>query len=276
MRIVADTATLFSPAEGKEMGMTIIPVGVLVDGKAYQDLVEIDRDTFVEMIQAGGVPTSSQPSLGDVLEVMEESDEEMLMLTVADGLSGGYQAAVAAKNAMEKNAHIHIMDSQTLAAPLRYLAKKALTLREQGLNMETIKAELQKRIETSMSFVIPEDFEFLKRSGRLTSLTAKIGGTLKLLPVLTQTRDRKRIMPMTVKRSWKSAVAAIIQRMQDAGVDEKYLVSVCHANTRERAQEVMAQIREKLQNVETEILRLSPALMTHGGPGCIVVQAILK
>lgn len=276
MRIIADTATLYSPAEGEAMGLTVVPVCVTINDRTYRDYVEITGAELLEMIEAGGVPKTSQPSVGDVLEVFEAERGEILMLTVGEGLSGAYQTALGAKNCIERNEHIHIMNSGTLAGPLRYLARKAVSLKEQGLDIEKIKAELQQRIETSMSFVIPADFEFLKRSGRLTPLAAKIGGALKLLPVLTQTKDRTRITPVNVKRTWKSAVESIIQRMQADHVDENYLISVSHAGTVERAMSVMQQIRTKFEKVEMELLELSPALMTHGGPGCIVVQAIQK
>lgn len=276
MKIIADTATLLSPQEGRKMGLTIIPVGVLIDGQSYRDYEEIDSAEFLRRIEAGGVPTSSQPSIGDVLEVLENCNEETLFLTVGDGLSGAYQTAMAARNNIEPNDHIHIINSKTLAGPMRYLAKKALVLKEQGLSAEEIMAELDMRIESSMSFVIPADFEFLKRSGRLTPLAAKIGGALRLLPVLTQTKDKTRITPVTVKRTWKSALEAILQRLQAEEVGGGHLVSVCHAGTPEKAQGIAEQIAQRIPGVETEVLELSPALMTHGGPGCIVVQAILK
>ena len=41
MKIIADTATLLSPAQGREMGITIIPVCVLIDEKSYRDYEEI-------------------------------------------------------------------------------------------------------------------------------------------------------------------------------------------------------------------------------------------
>jgi len=276
MRIIADTATLLSPEEGRELGMTVIPVCVIINGTSYKDYEEISSAEFLQMVADGGVPTSSQPSLGDVLEVLEANGEETLMLTVGDGLSGAYQTAMGARNCMENPERIHILNSGTLAGPLRHLAKKAVALKEKGLDIEKIKEELQRCIESSMSFVIPADFEFLKRSGRLTPIAAKIGGALKLLPVLTQTKDRTRITPVTVKRTWKSAVEAILQRMQSVGVNENYLISISHAGVCDRAASVFKQVKERFGAVDTEMLELSPALMTHGGPGCIVVQAILK
>ena len=276
MKIISDTATLFSPAEGEDLGITVVPVSVAINGTSYKDYEEITSAEFLSLIKAGGVPTSSQPSVGDVLDVLETTEDESLFITVGDGLSGAYQTAVGAKNSIADNSHIHIVNSKTLAGPLRYIVKKAVLLSRQGLNIQQIKQSLAESIESSISFVIPEDFEFLKRSGRLTAITAKVGGALKLLPVLTQTDDKTRIKPLAVKRGWKPAVDTIVQRLKAINVNKDYLISICHAGTYEKAVNVLNQIRESFPFNEIEILPLSPALITHGGPGCIVVQAIKK
>jgi len=276
MKIIADTATLYSPEEGEALGMTVIPVCVTINGQTYRDYAEITSAELLQMVEEGGVPTSSQPAVGDVLEVLEGETEEVLFLTVGDGLSGAYQTAMGARNCIENNDHIHIIDSGTLAGPLRHLAGKAVALKEKGLTVERIKEELQRCIESSVSFVIPADFEFLKRSGRLTPLAARIGGALKLLPVLTQTKDRTRITPVTVKRTWKAAVEVILQRLQAVGVNENHLISICHGGVPERARSILQQVRTRFEATEAEVLELSPALLAHGGPGCIVIQAIQK
>ena len=276
MKIVVDTATLFAPAEGAEQGMTVIPVCVNINDKTYKDYAEISSGEFLDMIAAGGVPSSSQPAIGDILDVFAASDEEMLVLTVGDGLSGGYQTTLAARNCAEHPDRIHVMNSKTLAGPLRYLAKKAVALKERGMSIEQIKAALAASIESSVSFVIPEDFDFLKRSGRLTAFTAKIGGALKLLPVLTQTKDKTRITPIGIKRGWNAAVEMILQRLQELDVGSEHLISICHAGTPLKAEKIRQQIKDRFCTSETELLELSPALITHGGPGCIVIQAIHK
>lgn len=276
MKIIADTATLIPPAEGVSQGMTIIPVCVSINDKTYQDYSQITSAEFLKQISEGGVPSSSQPAIGDILDVLDSSDEEMLFLTVGDGLSGAYQTAMGARNLAEEPERIHILNSKTLAGPLRYLAKKAVALKEQGLDVTRIKTELQQCIESSVSFVIPEDFDFLKRSGRLTAVTAKLGGALKLLPVLTQTKDKTRITPVSIKRNWNSAVETVLQRLQEVGVGAEHLISVCHAGTPQKAAKILEQVKARFVSSETELLELSPALITHGGPGCIVIQAIRK
>ncbi|MBQ8144062.1 MAG: DegV family protein, partial [Butyricicoccus sp.] len=64
MKIIADTATLYSPAEGAQLGLTVIPVGVAIDNNAYRDYEEITSAELLRRIAAGGVPSSSQPSVG--------------------------------------------------------------------------------------------------------------------------------------------------------------------------------------------------------------------
>ena len=274
MKILADTATLIPPAQGQEQGLGVIPVCVSIDGQTYQDYNQMTTAEFLERIARGGIPSSSQPAIGDMLEVLDSTREEILFLTVGDGLSGAYQTAMSARSMVEDPQRIHIINSKTLAGPLRYLARKAVSLSKEGLNAKDIAARLEDSIESSVSFVIPEDFEFLKRSGRLTPFTAKVGGALKLLPILTQTRDKTRISPIGIKRSWKAAVEMIFQRLEAQEVGEGWLISVSHAGTPEKAQGILAQVQARFSQAVTEILELSPGLITHGGPGCIVIQAV--
>ncbi len=276
MKIVADTAALFPPGEDKDSGFTIIPVSAAINGRTYRDYSDISSAEFLEKIRQGGIPTSSQPAIGDLLEVMEKTDEELLILTVCDGLSSGYQSAMGARNLSGHPERIHVMDSKSLAGPFRYLAKKAAALNKQGLSIGQVKDQLQASIDSSVSFVIPEDFNFLKRSGRITPFTAKIGSTLKLLPVLTQTNDRKRICLVGIKRGWKAAVNTVFKHLETGNVGPEHLISICHAGVPQRAGQVLEQVKERFAAAEIELLELSPSLITHGGPGCIVIQSIHK
>lgn len=276
MRIITDTASLFSPEEGKAVGISVVPTCVIHGDKVYRDYEEMQVDTLLSMIAGGATPTTSQPAIGDLLDVFEETTEETLGLFIGDGLSGGYQSAVGAKNTIDDNEYIHIVDTKTLAGAEGYLVQKAIELRNHGLNMDAIKTELEKSIESSASFVIPADFEFLKRSGRLTPIAAKISSMIKIVPVMTLTEDKKKITLFTIKRSWKKATEAIAEEMKKLGVDENYVIYICHGGDVKAAEGVLSQIKERFSNVTTELMCLSPSMLTHGGPGCVLVQAIKK
>ena len=276
MHIVADTSTLYSPAEGRALGVTIIPACSIVDGITYRDYEDINSEEFLHMIEEGKVPTTSQPAVGDVIDVIENIDDEILYLSIGDGLSGAYQTAMGARNCVEDKERIHIIDTKTLAGPHRYMLNKAIRLREEGIKIGEIVNRIKKSVESSVSFVIPSDFEFLKRSGRLTPIAAKIGAAIKIVPVMTQTEDKRRIEPFVIKRTKKRAVEAIINRLESLGAGADHLISIGHAGVKEHAHAVMEQMRERLQNVEFEVFQLPPTLITHGGPGCITIQMVEK
>lgn len=276
MKIIADSPTLYSPEEGEAIGVTIIPSCTIMDDTVYRDYEDMSFDEIMHRIQNGAVPTTSQPSIGDIMDVFEETDEEILVLPIGDGLSGTYQNMEGARNLVENKERIHILDTKTLAGPQRYLLQKAVKLREDGLDITTIKNRLKECIETSVSYVIPEDFDFLKRSGRLTPIAAKISSVIRIVPVMTQTEDKRKITILTIKRSRKKAVAAIIEHMKSLGVNDGYRISVAHGGVIETAKEVLEQIREQFARAEMKLYALAPSLVTHGGPGCVVIQAIRK
>ena len=276
MRIITDTASLFAPAENHDPGLFVVPACVIHNDQVYRDYEDITPKEYLEIIAAGATPSTSQPAIGDLIDTFESTEEETLALFIGDGLSGGYQNAVGAKNSMDESGHIRILDTKTLAGAEHYLVEKAVTLKNAGLSMNEIESELLKSIETSASFVIPADFEFLKRSGRLTPIAAKISSLIKIVPVMTQTEDKKRITLFTIKRSWKKATESILEQLKTLGVDDSYVIYVCHAGDLVAADAVVDQTKKAFPEVSVELMSLSPTMITHGGPGCVVIQAIRK
>ena len=276
MKIITNTASSFTQEDGGQLGISIIPVSVSLGGRSLRDYIDISSDEYVKLLHGDEMPVSSQPSIGDMMEQLEDIDEEAIMITVADGLSGEFNTAMGLVNSLPNKDKIYVINSRSLAGPLRHMAVKAAGLRDQGLPAREIVSQIQACAQSTVSYVIPADFNYLRKSGRINNLTSKIGGALHLLPVLTQSEDRRRISFMTVRRTWKAAVATIISSLKDKGIDERWLISVAYADTKDLAAKVRRQISESFPRVETELLQLSPSLITHGGPGCIVVQTVLK
>ena len=274
MKIITDTSSLHTPDEGSKEGLIIVPACTIIGDSVYRDHIDIDAETFLRKIEEGAIPTSTQPSIGDVLEVYQECQDEMLVLPIGDGLSGTYQNMNSASRMLDEEKVIHVMDTKTLAGALWYLVQKAAKLRDQGLNIKTIKEKLQNCIETSASFVIAKDFSFLKRSGRLLPVAANLGTLLKIVPVLTQTEDKKKITLFAIKRTRKRAVEALIEHFRKLGVNEKYLITVSHGGVKEEAAAVLAQLKEAFVSSAFMLFSLPPTLICHGGPGCLVIQII--
>ena len=276
MKIITNTAALFSPEEGEKLGIRILPVSVTVGNRSFQDYIDIDTDDFTLLLKGEERAFSSQPSVGDVLDELEDCEEDVIMLTVGDGLSGEYNTAMGIRNTLPNKERIHVIDSGSLGGALHYLALKAAEMRGDGMSAQQIVPLLTQCAKSSASYVIPADFQYLRKSGRIHRLTSRIGGALNLLPVLTQSEDRKKISLMKVRRTWKSAVGVILNHMKENGVNENSLIHVLYADRKELAQQVREQVQEAFPLTENVIAQLPPSLATHGGPGCIVLQSIGK
>ena len=64
VRIISDTSTLYSTRQAREAGFAVSPLSVTIGGKSYREFDEISSDEFVEIINQGHMPTSSQPAIG--------------------------------------------------------------------------------------------------------------------------------------------------------------------------------------------------------------------
>lgn len=276
VQIITDSSTLFTQGEAREMGIEVLPLCVNIGDLEGRDL-SIDMAEFYDRIEKGGIPKSSQPPIGEVVETYEKyPDAEIINIAMADGLSGTYQTACGAREMMDNKENITVINSKTLCGPHRYMVKKAQQMKLAGKTAKEIIAWLEKVKESQESFLIPQDFAFLKRGGRLTPMAATFASTLKLKPIMTQVEEGRRLDKYAIKRNMKQAVGAIIERLKKRGVDAKYIIYVSHANALEDAKNAIAQLKEHFAEVEIELLELGAAFVTQGGPKCIAIQYIEK
>lgn len=275
-KIVSDTSTLYSITEGAKNNIEINPLNVTINNKTYLEFEEMSPKEFLAIINEGHLPTSSQPSIGRVLESYEKyKDEEIVNIAMADGLSGTYQSGVMAKNQLERD-NIYVVNSTTLCGPHRYMVDKAAKWAEEGLNAEQIIEKLQPMINNNMSFLIPQDFDYLKRGGRINKTAASLGGLLKLNIVLIQSEDGKSLSKFALTRTYKKALAAICEKFKEFGVNEKYQLCIAHVTTDKQVEETKQFLAKEFPNTEIVVWDLSPAFITQGGPGCLAIQAVLK
>lgn len=276
LKIITDSSTLYTEDEARKLGFESVPLNVSIGDLEGRDL-QVDMKDFYKRIKKGEIPRSSQPSIGEVMDVFEKySDSEILNISMADGLSGTYQSACGAREMVENSERITVFNTKTLCGPHRYMVERAQQMKEAGHSVKDILAWLEDVAERTESFLIPQDFAFLKRGGRLTPMAARLGSVLKLKPIMTLTEDCKKLDKFAVKRTMKAAVKTIIEHMKEKGVDERYKFYVVHADALEDAKGIVANLKEVFGNIDIELHDLSPVFVTQGGPQCIAIQYIEK
>lgn len=277
LHIVTDSSTMYSIKEAQERGFDLSPLSVTINNKTYREYEEIRTPEFVEIIRQGYNPVSSQPSIGEVLEMYERQPEgEILNITMADGLSGTYHSACMAKQMMENPERVTVWNSRTLCGPHRYMVEAAQKMAEKGAKLAEVMQRLEKYAASSYSFLMPQDFDFLKRGGRLAPMVADVGKFLKLVPVMTLTEDCRRLKNFAKKRSFAKAVDCVAAFLEEHGVNRDHKIFITHSAARELAQQAAERIRERIRDADIEILELSPVFTAQGGPGCVAIQSVLK
>lgn len=278
LRIVTESTAMLNIASGKELGVTVIPLCVTLNGEPYREYEEISTADFIKEVRSGGTCTSASPVAGDVIaaydQLLDNPDDEILQLSIADGLSGTYEQAVGLAASHPCKDRITVVNTKTLCVPQNIIVKAALRIAREGATAAEATKRLQPLLESHKSFLIPEDFDYLMRGGRLTPLAAKTCSVLKAVPVMTQTEDGKRLERFSLSRKLSKALAAIIEEMRSHGVTEGWAIGITHSDNMKRAEECLKTLKEAFPKVEFILQELGPVFSTQGGPGCVAIQTI--
>ena len=274
VRIVSDTSTLYSTAQAEQAGFAVSPLSVTINGKSYREFDEISSEQFVSIIHEGHMPTSSQPAVGEIAAMYERyAGEEIINIAMAEGLSGTYNGAVAAAGMID-DGDITVINSRTLCGPHRYMVEKAVEMANNGAGKDEIVAHVEQLMDSAKSYLMPADFDYLRRGGRLSPLVSYVGKTIKLVPMMTQTEDGKQLTLAGVRRSFKQAIQYVAKSLQERGVDDNWRIYISHADAMDKAEQAREILKESFLNAFYDILPLSPAFITQGGPGCVAVQVV--
>ena len=274
--IVSDSSTLYSVSEGKERGIYVVPLNISVDNNSFRDFEDITSTQLLKRIENHEIPRTSQPSLGEKIQLYNElgKDGEVIDITMASGLSGTYDTALIAKESCDYSENIHVIDSMTLCGPHRLIVDTAADMANRGaLAKDIVKMIVQSQLK-EVSYLVPIDFQFLVRGGRIRGVAATLGGALKLIPILKKGKDGNGLDKLSVGRTYKKVVDVVISDLIKNKVDSSYTIFISHAFNEELALKFERQIKTTFEKVKVVLYPLSPSFITQGGPGCVAIQAI--
>ncbi len=276
IQIITDSSSLYTPSEARQAGFESVPLCVSIGDSHERDLL-LDMEEYYRKIEQGLLPTSSQPPLGDVIEAFEAyAGSSIINISMADGLSGTYQTACGAREMVKNKDQITVFNSRTLCGPHRYMVTQAQKMKEDGCSFQEILDWLERAARNTESFLIPQDFSFLKRGGRLTPLAAATGIVLKLKPIMKLTEDGTRLDKFGVKRTMISAAQSIIEYLREKELGSQHILYISHANALEDAQKMKVLFEQAFPDLEVVILELSAVFVAQGGPRCVAIQYIKR
>ena len=275
VRIVSDTSTLYSTTQAREAGFAVSPLSVHIAGNSYREFDEISAEGFVDLIHQGNMPTSSQPAIGEVAALYEEfAENEVLNIAMAAGLSGTYDSAAAATELAPNPENVTVINSRTLCGPHRYLVENAVRMAKEGLSLGEIKERTEELMDTAKSYLIPADFAYLRRGGRLSPLVSYVGQVTRMAPVMTQTEDGRQLTVAGIRPSFIQAIKFVSKALHERGVGKDWRIYISHGAAPHLAEKAHKILSAVFPEAVFEVLPLSLAFITQGGPECVAVQVI--
>lgn len=253
------------------------------DGDEFMDTSDpvILNDFYAKLQAVDKLPTTSQPSLGKYVEVIEEIIEkgydQILCIHLSSGLSGAYQTANMITEDYADQINIKVVDSRGASVVIQALIDQALEMFELGLELEEIHEKLNWVAENSIIYLSVSDLDNLVKGGRLNASAAKFGNLLKMKPLLSIGEDGK-IQFYEGIRTDKRMNRRFAELAQENY--EKYpngiTLGFAHAMDEERLLETIETVTKDLPVKEYTISVLGTVIGTHTGVGTIGMGIIPK
>ena len=278
--IVTDTTSAMNKEIAAAHGIELISLSVIVDGQEYKDQVDISTEQLYDYLKDGKTPSTSQPNTGYLIEKMEawqkENYEAIIIVTCSADLSGTNNGFHLAKDTVGLD-NVYIYDSRQVGAPVMDMAIRAKQLADEGKDVDEIFKVLEEKTKHSFSFLYPDNFDQLSRSGRLSPMAARMASMLKIKALLCLDEQGKSVDKYSMSRTEVKVLKAITDKFHELGVNaEKYKIYISHADNIVFAKKSKLLLQTTFHGIEVEINNLPAVLTCHGGLACCALHSTYK
>ena len=282
MIVVTDSAADLTRQEVQEHGIKVAPLHIqFPEGGVSAE--EITPDDFYRRLRdmEPELPTTSQPSAGAFAELykgLAELEQDIISIHISSGLSGTLESARLGARQTQGASVTHV-DTLTLSGGQRYQVLAAVKAIKAGMSIDALLEQLEKIRAATETIYTLETLAYLARGGRIGRVQALAGSLLKIKPIIKVDKADGKYSTVGKERTIPKALDAIREYLVGIyGSQTALHVSVMHGQFAEQAKVLQNMLGEKLNVANSEILRISPVLGVHTGPGVVgaaVVPAAL-
>jgi DegV family protein with EDD domain len=272
MKIVTDCAADMPNEELEKLGIVQAPLFIqFPEGEVNS--ADISADEFYNRLEAmrPQIPSTAQPSGGIFAELyrkIAKTEREIFSIHISSGLSGTINAARDGGEQVKGEANVSYWDTLTLSGGERFQVLAASFASKAGWPMERIHERLEKIRERTELIYTLDTLEYLARGGRIGRVKAMAGAMLNLKPVIRVDTDGK-YSTVTNGRTLGKSMKAIADHLAEKYGGTPLWVTVLHGRFAEKAEALAEEIKTKLKLTKMEVMRISPVLGVHTGPGIV-------
>lgn len=276
--IITDSGCDLPTQMVEELGVKVVPMGLTIGGKTYRhyhDYRELSSEAFYEMVRAGEIGTTSCVSIGDAIEEMEKHVKnglDVLYLSFSSGMSGSYQAAVAASEDLKEkypNADIRVIDTLCGCIGLGMIVFLAVKKKAEGLSLSDVEKFVENNKMNICHYFTVDDLNYIQKTGRISHLSAIFGSILGIKPIFVLDNDG-RVLNTSKARGRKAAIKALHDAACNTSSQKDYFFIV-HADAENDANTLKNMVQEQNPNAEIFVSQVGPILGNNTGPGALAI-----
>lgn len=273
--IVTDSGCDLTLEQRESMELDLVPLNAFMKDTPTQPCTLVGAD-FYNALRDGHIACTSAANLSTFREIyirILNQGKDILFLSFSSALSCMYATArlTAEELATEyPKRKIITVDSLSASMGQGLLLYYAVQKKREGASIEELEAYLlENRLHLIHWFTV-DDLMFLKRGGRLSSLSAVAGTLLGIKPVMHVSDEGKLIAKAKV-RGRKNALLALAKHFADEVYDPTQQVYISHGDDIEAANFLRDTIMKEYGATNVIIGDVGPVIGAHSGPGTIAL-----
>lgn len=276
--IVTDSNSGITQEQGKQMGISVIPMPFEINGKEYFEDINLSQEEFYELLEDGAEISTSQPSPEAVLDLWDrllEEYDEVVHIPMSSGLSGSCGTAMGL--ALDYDGKVQVVNNQRISVTLRQSVLDAMELAKQEKNASEIKEILEREKFESSIYITLDTLKYLKKGGRVTPAAAALATLLKIKPVLQIQGEKLDAFAKarTVKQA-KSIMMESIKKDMEERFGKNVYLQIAYTKNMDAALEFKKEVEAYFPGYEVRMDPLSLSVSCHIGPGALAVAVTKK
>ena len=271
IRIVTDSTSDLPPALAEQLGVTVVPINVVIDDVNYRDGIDLTPDEFYQSLVAGlRLPTTSQPSVGTFQAAYQEmlgQGDEIVSIHISGKLSGTVNSAEQAKASLGDSVPIEIIDSNGASIVLTLIVMGAVESARQSSSYQEVAEQVRRDLSRTSAVFALDTLEYLQKGGRIGKAQAFVGSLLSVKPILTLVDGE--VHPLERPRNHQRAMRRLIELTREKG--QPVRLGVIYSTEQEWATEIRSSLSDLFPEEQIVTARFGPALGTYVGPRAVGV-----
>lgn len=260
-----------------------IPFHFMIDNVMYDDDLgkSIALDDFYQRMANGSETKTSQVNADEFIEYFRtflEDGKDILHLTLSSGISGVYNSACIARDALEEefpDRKIYIVDSLAASSGYGLLMDDLADKRDAGMDIDTLHQWTTEHLLSLNHWFFSGDLTFYIKGGRVSKTAGTIGNMLNICPLLNVDGEGKLIVSekiRTKRRAIKEIVAKMEENARD-GLAYNGKVYISQSACYEDARAVADLIESKFPNLDGKVVinNIGTTIGSHTGPGTVAL-----